>query len=171
MSRTESQSQVLTRTWSSDKSGIGSAAVSLAVLYARLALGAAFLSAVADRFGMWGAAGGWGNFATFTAYTARVNSFMPAATIPFLAWAATIAEITLGVALLISGLLGIVSARPAEWMRWVALASASLLALFGTAMALSLGIKRPLDYSVFSASACALLLAVYPERSPKSGFA
>jgi hypothetical protein len=34
-----------------------------------------------------------------------------------------------------------------------------LLALFGTAMAISFGIKSPLDYSVFSASAAALLLA------------
>jgi hypothetical protein len=162
MSRSESQ--VLTRTGTSDKSGIGSAAVMLAVLYARLALGAAFLSAVASRFGLWGAHSGWGNFANFIAYTAQVNSFMPASTIPFLAWAATIAEIVLGLALVVSGVFGIVSARPAAWMRWVAWGSAALLALFGTAMAISLGIKRPLDYSVFSASACALLLAIYPER-------
>jgi len=166
-----SESQVLTRTRSCDKSGIGSAAVALAVFYARIALSAAFLSAVADRFGVWGVHGGWGNFGTFTAYTARVNSFMPAATIPFLAWAATIAEIALGLALLVSGLFGIVSGRPAEWMRWVAWGAAALLALFGTAMAISLGIKRPLDYSVFSASACALLLAVYPDRAPKAGCA
>ena len=57
------------------------------ILYARIALGAAFLSAVADRFGLWGKYGGWGNFATFTKYVAQVNSFMPAFTIPFLAWA------------------------------------------------------------------------------------
>ena len=47
------------------------------------------------------------------------------------------------------------------WPRWVALASALLLVLFGTAMAISFGIKSPLDYSVFSASAAAVLLAVY----------
>jgi len=44
----------------------------------------------------------------------------------------------------------------------VALGSALLLALFGIAMAISLGLKSPLDYSVFSASAAALLLALYP---------
>jgi putative oxidoreductase len=119
-----------------------------AILYARIALGTAFLSAVADRFGLWGKYGGWGNFATFTHYTAQVNSFMPAATIPFLAWTATLAETALGIALLI----GI-------WPRYVALATAVLLALFGIAMAISLGIKSPLDYSVFSASSAALLLA------------
>jgi uncharacterized membrane protein YphA (DoxX/SURF4 family) len=40
-----------------------------------------------------------------------------------------------------------------------------LLALFGTAMAISFGIKSPFDYSVFSAMGGALLLAawgVYP---------
>jgi hypothetical protein len=46
------------------------------------------------------------------------------------------------------------------WPRWVSLSSAVLLALFGLAMAWSLGIKQPLAYSVFSASACAALLAV-----------
>jgi hypothetical protein len=46
------------------------------------------------------------------------------------------------------------------WLRWTALASALLLILFGTAMAISFGAKSPLDYSVFSASAAAILLAV-----------
>jgi putative oxidoreductase len=122
----------------------------LGTVYARIALGAAFLSAVADRFGLWGKYGGWGNFAVFTQYTAQVNSFMPAFIIPFLAWAATAAELLLGVALII----GI-------WARWVALGAATLLFLFGTAMAISFGVKSPLDYSVFSASAAALLLALH----------
>lgn len=84
----------------------------------------------------------------FEQYTAEVNAFMPRPTIPFLAWAATAAELGLG-ALLVLGV----------WRRPVALASAALLLIFGLAMALSLGIKSPLDYSVFSASAAALLLA------------
>ncbi|MGA8223188.1 MAG: DoxX family membrane protein [Candidatus Acidiferrales bacterium] len=126
----------------------------LAILYARIALGVAFLSAVADRFGLWGKRGDWGNFATFTQYTARVNSFMPAALIPFLAWTSTAAELLLGIALI----LGL-------WRRWVAFGSAILLFMFGIAMAISFGIKSPLDYSVFSASAGALLLAVYQGRN------
>lgn len=121
----------------------------LAVRYARVALGVSFLSAVADRFGLWGKNSSWGNFANFEQYTAKVNSFMPAFSIPFLAWASTIAELALGVAL-IAGI----------WPRWVSLCSAVLLALFGLAMAWSLGLKQPLAYSVFSASACAALLAV-----------
>ena len=129
----------------------------LAILYARIALGAAFLSGIADRFGLyWGRNVGYGNFAGFVRYTAQVNSFMPPSTIPFLAWAATAAEFFLGVALI----LGI-------WPRWAALGSAALLVLFGIAMAISFGIKSPMDYSVFSASAGAVLLALYQDR--KSG--
>jgi uncharacterized membrane protein YphA (DoxX/SURF4 family) len=124
----------------------------LGILYLRVALGAAFLSGIVDRFGLWGKYEGYGNFAGFVGFTAKVNSFMPAFTIPFLAWAATIAEFGFGVALI----LGL-------WLRWVALGSAVLLALFGIAMAISFGIKSPLDYSVFSASAGALVLALYQD--------
>jgi putative oxidoreductase len=123
-------------------------------LYARLALGAAFLSGIADRFGWYtGRNVGYGNFAGFVSYTAKVNSFMPAFSIPFLAWTATAAELFLGLALI----LGL-------WPRWVALGSALLLALFGIAMAISFGIKSPMDYSVFSASAGAVLLALHGDR-------
>jgi putative oxidoreductase len=130
----------------------------LGILYARMALGAAFLSGIADRFGLYtGRNVGYGNFHGFLRYTAKVNSFMPPATIPFLGWAATAAELFLGVALI----LGI-------WPRWVALGSACLLILFGTAMAISFGIKSPLDYSVFSASAGALLLGLFGTRTSRA---
>ena len=125
----------------------------LGVLYARIALGAAFLSGIASRFGLYGKNIGYGNFANFVKYTADVNSFMPAFSIPFLAWSATVAELVLGIALI----LGV-------WPLWVALGSAVLLAIFGITMAISFGIKSPLDYSVFSASAAAVLLALYEGR-------
>jgi putative oxidoreductase len=129
-----------------------------AFLYARAMLGIAFLSGVADRFGFWrGRNVGYVNFDGFIRYTAKVNSFMPVSSIPFLAWTATIAELVLGVFLL-AGL----------WLRWTGLASALLLILFGTAMAISFGLKSPLDYSVFSASATAILLALNEGR-PASG--
>ena len=130
------------------------AAERLGIVYARIALGAAFLSAVADRFGLWGKYGGWRNFANFEKYTAQVNSFMPASTIPFLAWAATIAELAFGLALVLG-----------FWLRWAALGSFILLLLFGIAMAISFGIKSPVDYSVFSASAGALILMLYETRN------
>jgi putative oxidoreductase len=129
----------------------------LGILYARIALGAAFLSGIADRFGLyWGRNVGYGSFDGFLRYTAEVNSFLPPATIPFLAWAATAAEFFLGTTLI----LGV-------WPRWVAIGSALLLVVFGVAMAISFGIKSPLDHSVFSASAGAVLLALYQNR--KSG--
>lgn len=78
---------------------------------------------------------------------------MPPSTIPFLAWAATAAELFFGITLI----LGV-------WRVWTALGSAGLLILFGTAMAISFGIKSPLDYSVFSAASAALLVAAYESR-------
>lgn len=124
-----------------------------AIVYARMALGTAFLSAVASRFGLWDRTLDLKHFASFLEYAAEVNSFMPKATIPYLAWAATICETSLGI-LLILGL----------GLKWVSLGSAILLATFGTAMAISFGLKSPLDYSVFSASGAATLLAVLAFR-------
>jgi len=116
-----------------------------------VALGAAFLSAVADRFGLWGAPGkpgvAWGDFQHFTQYAGMVNSFLPSRVIPAVAWAATIAETTLGLGLV----LGI-------YKRVMTLGSAALLLMFALAMSMSFGIKAPLDYSVFSASGTAFLL-------------
>jgi len=119
-----------------------------AALFARLALGAAFLLGIASRFGWWGRGVGYGSWANFVKYTGEVNAFMPRSMIPLLAVAATAAELSLGV-LLVAGIR----------LRVSALASAGLLALFGIAMAISFGPKEPLDYSVFSACAAALLLA------------
>jgi putative oxidoreductase len=129
----------------------------LAGTYARIAIGAAFLSAVASRFGLWAGEPGMGHFPGFIRYTGEVNAFMPRAVIPALAWAATAAETSLGLAL-VTGVA----------VRWTALGAAALLALFGTAMAISLGLKEPLDYSVFSASAGALLLGMHEWRVPRT---
>lgn len=120
------------------------------VLYARIALGGAFLSAVASRFGLWEKTFDLKHFAAFTQYTAQVLAFVPLSFIPLLAWAATAAETILGI-LLVLGLC----------QRSVSLAAAALLALFGAAMAISFGIKSPMDYSVFSASAAAILLSLH----------
>jgi len=54
-----------------------------------------------------------------------------------------------------------------ELLSKVAFGTATLLFLFGTAMAISFGIKSPLDYSVFSASAGALLVGSHQIRNPK----
>lgn len=128
-------------------------AESWALRYARLALAAAFLSAVASRFGLWQGHVSMARFQEFIAYTGEVNAFLPARAYPVLAWAATLAETACGLTLL-SGFK----------LRWAAFGSAGLLFVFATAMAISQGIKSPLDYSVYSASAAALLLAL---RAPR----
>ena len=128
----------------------GDRALSRARVFARVALGASFLNGVADRFNLYGGRwAGYGSWAGFVKYTGKMNAFMPRATIPFLAVSATVAELVLGL-LLVAGL----------WVRGAAWGSLALLLLFGVAMTISFGIKSPLDYSVFSAAACALLLAV-----------
>jgi uncharacterized membrane protein YphA (DoxX/SURF4 family) len=127
------------------------------ILYTRIAVGAAFLSAVASRFGLWDGTLDLKHFAKFIEYAAEVNSFLPSAVIPWVAVLATVCETSLGI-LLIVGL----------WPRWVSLGSAVLLALFGTAMAISFGLKSPMDYSVFSASGASVLLALDAFRGQKS---
>jgi len=130
----------------------------IACLFARLALGASFLSAVADRFGVWGPHGArnvsWGDFAHFVEYTVVVTSLFPASWSLLFAWAATVAETLFGI-LLIAGFK----------TRIASVLSGLLLLSFALAMVTGLGIKKPLDYSVFSAAAAAFLLALRePDR-------
>src|SRR6516225_5652692 len=70
----------------------------------RLALAAGFLSAVADRFGLWGRIGtpgvSWGGFAKFLDYTATILPYLSTTLVAVAGWAATVAEIVLGVTLL-----------------------------------------------------------------------
>lgn len=121
-------------------------------LLLRIGLGAGFLSAVADRFGLWGAPGqpniDWGNFSRFLEYTHTLNWYLPAAIIPLVGIVATGAEILLGLLLLIG------------WRtRAAAFLSGLLLLIFGVAMTLSLGIKAPLNYAVFTGVGGSFLLA------------
>lgn len=125
--------------------------------YARIAIAAAFLSAVAGRFGLWTGQVRWESFERFLARTAELNAWAPASLVPLLAWAATLAETTLALALLAG-----------VGVRWVAFAAAALLAWFATAMLVYTGLKPPLDYSVYSASACALLLGLHEHRAATS---
>ena len=132
--------------------------VDIVCLFARVALGAAFLSAVADRFGSWGSHGAknvaWGDFAHFVEYTGTVTSLFPSSLAVSFAWAATVAETALGI-LLIAGFK----------TRMAAVLSGLLLSSFAMGMITGVGIKAPLDYSVFSAAAAAFLLALWePDR-------
>ena len=124
----------------------------LALILVRVALATAFLSAVADRFGLWGAAGtsnvAWGNFGAFLEYTGLLLWFLPPAAVAVCGWLATVAEITLGIGLILG-----------YRIQWVAIASALLLALFAVSMTVSLGPEPAFSYSVWTATTAALLLA------------
>src|ERR1051326_7127416 len=115
-------------------------------LFGRFALGASFLSAVADRFGLWGPYGAknvsWGNFAHFVEYTGAVTSLFPSSSTVSFAWVATVAETLFGI-LLIAGFK----------IRMASVLSGLLLLSFAIGMATGLGIKTPFDYSVSSAAA------------------
>lgn len=130
----------------------------LVLLAGRIALAAGFLSAVADRFGLWGPPGSshaaWGDWNHFVANVATLNWFLPARVIPLLASVTTVAESILGILLLIG-----------YQQRGTAYASAILLLLYAVTMAMAYGIKLPLDYSVFSALATALLIGAHTNHN------
>ena len=119
----------------------------------RLTLATAFLSAIGDRVGAWGPHGSphvaWGDWQHFRLYADRLNWYMPAAVRPAAAVLATAAEAIFAIAL-ITGFR----------LREAAIGSGVLLTIFGISMALVLGAKAPLDYSVFTAAAAAFSLAV-----------
>jgi uncharacterized membrane protein YphA (DoxX/SURF4 family) len=128
---------------------------SLFQLYLRIALGASYLCAGLDRFGVWGPSGGarisWGDWQHFMDYAYKLLFFLPYGVASFFAAVASAAEIIFGV-LLILGLL----------TRWAAIGSGILLLVFALCMTLALGIQSPLNYSVFTASAGSFLLATLP---------
>lgn len=83
---------------------------------------------------------------SYVDYTAKLNWFSPASTIPALANLSTAAETLLGI-------LHVVGWRT----RITALLSGVLLAVFAVAMTLGLGANAPLNFSVFAAADGALL--------------
>lgn len=123
-------------------------------LFLRLAVAAGFLSAVADRFGMWSPeVSAWGNFDSFVVYTGLLIPWLSGSLLFAVAVLATAAEILFGIFLLI----GFKTELTAKLSGW-------LLLLFALSMTFSLGIKKPLDYSVFSASAAAFALSMIKEK-------
>ena len=124
----------------------------VAAIFLRLALAAGFLSAVADRFGLWGPPGtpgvAWGGFDPFLAYTGQLHWFLPTGLVPVAGWASTVLEVALAVGL-------VAGVR----VRAVALASGVLLSVFAVTMTVALGPEPPLSASVWSAATGAFLLA------------
>ncbi|HEY9342676.1 MAG TPA: DoxX protein [Hanamia sp.] len=123
-------------------------------LFLRWSIGIGFLSAVADRFGFWGKeVSAWGNWDNFIAYTQSLNPMIPSSMIPIIGWVSTVLEIVFGVCLII----GFKTSFIAKLSGW-------LLLIFALAMTFTRGIKAPLDYSVFAASAGAFGLSLIKEK-------
>lgn len=129
---------------------IRSGRVSSVVL--RLGLGLGFLSAVADRLGLWGAFGQpnveWGNFSRFLEYTHTLIWYLPEGMTPLLGVTATGAEILFGFLVLVG------------WhTRIAARLSGLLLITFAVAMTMALGVKSVLNFAVLTDIGGAFLLA------------
>ena len=132
----------------------------------KLALAASFLSAVADRLGIWGSAGAegiaWGDFASFVSYTGILAPWASGVFLNIVAWSVTAIEILLGVLLLTN-----------FKTREVAFCSGLLLMIFGISMIFTVGPKAPLDYSVFSGAFGAIYLfatsSLNKSKEDKSG--
>jgi uncharacterized membrane protein YphA (DoxX/SURF4 family) len=123
-------------------------------LFLRLAIGLGFLSAVADRFGLWPAeVSAWGNWESFLEYTKLINPLVPEVLIPVFGGIATAAEILFGISLII----GFKTAL-------VAKLSGLLMLIFALAISFSTGIKGVFDYSVFAASAGAFGLSMMNDK-------
>ncbi|MGD1320081.1 DoxX family protein [Chryseobacterium sp. 2R14A] len=117
-------------------------------LFLRLAISATMLSAVADRFGFWGENSAWGNWDNFEKYTKQLTFFLPESLGVFSAYMATFFEILFPLMLI----LGFKT-------RLAAYGTGFLLLTFALSMTIALGVKAPLDYSVWIGSAAAFLLA------------
>ena len=117
-------------------------------LFLRLAISVTMLSAVADRFGFWGKNSTWGNWGNFEKYTQQLTFFLPEILSKFSAYTATFLEILFPL-MLIFGFKTKIAAYGTGF----------LLLIFALSMSIALGIKVPLDYSVWVGSAAAFLLA------------
>ncbi|UFH31419.1 DoxX family membrane protein [Chryseobacterium sp. C-71] len=121
-------------------------------LFLRFAIAITTLSAVADRFGFCGENSAWGNWENFEKYTKQLTFFLPEILSIFSAYTATFLEIIFPL-MLIFGFKTKIAAYGTGF----------LLLIFAFSMTITLGIKAPLDYSVWVGSAAAFLLATQEE--------
>lgn len=123
-------------------------------LFLRLAISIGFLSAAADRFGLWSSkVSVWGNWDAFLSYTQLINPWVPVSLIPAIGTLATAAEIIFAIFLIIG-----------FKTELFAKLSGFLLLVFALSMTFSTGIKGAFDFSVFSASAGAFALGLLKDK-------
>lgn len=123
-------------------------------LFLRFGIGVGFLSAVADRLGLWPKEiSAWGNWESFLEYTQFLNPIIPETLIPTVGLIATGAEVICGLCLI----LGLKTELMAKL-------SGYLMLIFALAITFSGGVKGAFDYSVFAASGAAFALSLMKEK-------
>ena len=122
-----------------------------AQLFTRIALGLGFLLPVLDRLGFMGAPGSgkaaWGDWSHFVAYAHQLMPFTNLNTANIAGLVATIAEVVLGVCLIVG-----------FKTKWMGLGAAIITITFAVFMITSLGIGAPFKYPVFVFTGAGLLL-------------
>ena len=124
-------------------------------LLLRCALGITFLTPVSDRLGMLGPKGTgnieWGNWQNFIDYTSTLMPLFDRAVVNVMGGIATVTELIIGILLIIG------------YRTRNAAVGASLITLtFIVFMVLSIGIQKPINYGVFTATTAGFLLARVP---------
>jgi len=126
-----------------------------AQLFLRLSLGIGFLLPTADRLGWLGPAGqsnvDWGSWDNFVNYTHILMPYLSRPATSFMGGLATLAEVIFGLQFLLG-----------YQIRLAALGTFLLTLTFALCMALFMGFKAPFNYSVYTDSAGAVLLATIP---------
>lgn len=123
-------------------------------LFLRLSLSIGFLSAVADRLGLWPTeASTWGTWQSFLDYTQILNPWFPSVTIPTVGFIVTAVEVIFAICLIV----GLKTSLFAKL-------SGYLLLIFAFAMLITTGIKGVFDYSVLTASAGAFTLSLLKDN-------
>ena len=114
----------------------------------RYSIAISFLSAVADRLGLWPKdVSAWFNWGNFLDYTATLNPWAPESLIPFIGYGITGLECILAVMLVAKYKVKISS-----------ILSSVLLFIFVCAMSMTVGVKSVLDYGVLPMGFSALAL-------------
>jgi len=126
----------------------------LVKIFLRIAISLGFLSAVADRFGLWPAeVSVWGNWNSFLEYTELINPWFPDSLISIIGIIATTAEIVFAVCLIVG-----------YKTELFAKLSGFLLLIFALSIAFATGVKGIFDYSILSASAGAFALSTMRKK-------
>ncbi|ASK29330.1 DoxX family protein [Chryseobacterium sp. T16E-39] len=124
-------------------------------LLLRCALGITFLTPVSDRLGLLGAPGTgnieWGNWENFINYTTTLMPFFDRPMVNVMGTVATLSELLIGILLIIG-----------FKTKYAALGASLLTFTFILFMIFSVGIQKPINFGVFTATTASLLLSFIP---------